>query len=117
MIDLTPYLLMSAAVNRGVELVKRLPWFGQIPEQWQPYVVYLTSLVLGVVIVVGAGASANLLAANEVYGKLSPLAGQLITGLIVGAGSNSLAFFGDLFGNWREATKPTTPAANITAAG
>lgn len=55
------------------------------------------SILLGIVFVVGGGSSFNLLAISPTYGQLNPIAGLAITGVVVGAFSNSWDTIAGLF--------------------
>lgn len=78
--------LVALAVNRVVELLK--PTIETLPEAYQDIVIRVLSILISIGIVVGGGETFNLLALSPVYGQLNPLAGLVITGVIVGAFSN-----------------------------
>ena len=73
------------------------PAFEQLPDQYESIALRVTSIVLGVVIVVGGGESFNLLAISPVYGTLNPTAGLIITGVIVGGFANGWDKIASLF--------------------
>lgn len=88
--------LVALAVNRVIEIVK--PTIEKtLPETYQDILIRVLSILIGIVIVVGGGASFNLLALSPVYGQLNPMAGLVITGVIVGAFSNAWDTIAGLF--------------------
>lgn len=95
-------LALAVAVNRATD------WFKQqfldrltLTEPQRNAILLLVSAAFGVF---GAlGLQANLFADNPVYGQLPPLAGQLLTGVLAGAGANAIHAIWDIL-NVRRAT-------------
>lgn len=102
-------LALSTAVNRLVEVTVKPFLPENLDERLRNGVLLAFSMVFGVI--AAGGASLNILADNSAYGEVSSLVGLIVTGLVVGAGSNVIAaVFGILYG-WKETLKPTnTPA-------
>lgn len=98
---------VALAVNRLVELIK--PAFEQFPDQYESIAIRVTSILLGVILTVGGGDSFNLLAISPIYGKLNPMAGLVITGIIVGGFANGWDKIASLF------NPPTTTTSSRTA--
>lgn len=104
--DINTLLALSAAVTVVVDLIKAIPLVAALGEDTRNAVLFISSLVIGVV---GAlGGQINLLAENPVYGQVNPVVGIVITGLVLGLGSKAInAAVGLLYG-WRDATRPPT---------
>jgi hypothetical protein len=80
--------VMAIAVNRLVEYVKKTVLEPYVTNDGRRKVLTLTlSLVLGVFAAVGAGM--NIFAGETAYAvTLSPIVGQIVTGLALGFGAN-----------------------------
>lgn len=96
---------VALAVNRVVEIAK--PAIETLPDTYRGITLRATSIGLGVVITVGGGESFNLLAISPVYGKLNPMAGLVITGIIVGGFSNGWDRIASLF------NQPTVTSSRV----
>ncbi len=88
-------LALAVAVNRATD------WFKQqfldrlaLAESQRNAILLLVSAAFGVFGAVGL--QANLFADNPVYGQIPPLAGQLLTGMLAGAGANAIHAFWDI---------------------
>lgn len=111
---LTTLLFLSGAVNRIVEALK--PGLSNLPfvnEENLPAFTLLLSLLIGIIAVVGGGAQLNLLAVSEVYGRINPWAGLVLTGLIVGGGANFLHLIYELL---TRTPAPGTSQARVVVA-
>jgi len=115
MFDATPYLALSATVNRFVEFIK--PTLSNIPEQWYDAVLKGISVLLGVVLVLLAQ-GLNLFAAIP---AINPVIGQVLTGVVVGLGAEVIDAVVDLIYSWQTPAQPTVTtttsggSATITA--
>lgn len=103
---------VALAVNRILELVK--PAFEQFPDPYKGIAIRATSILLGVILTVGGGDSFNLLAISPVYGKLNPMAGLIITGIIVGGFANGWDKIASLFNPTTTTTSSRTTAVSVT---
>lgn len=97
-------LALSTAVNRLVEVTVK-PFLPEtLEERLRNAILIAFSMLFGVIAAAGAGL--NLLVENPAYGQVDPLIGTVVTGVVVGAGSNVIAaVFGILYG-WKENLKP-----------
>lgn len=88
--------LVALAVNRVIEVIK--PTIEKtLPAVYQDILIRVLSILVGIVVVVGGGETFNLLALSPVYGQLNPMAGLVITGIIVGAFANAWDTIAGLF--------------------
>ncbi len=88
--------LVALAVNRVIEVIK--PTIEKtLPAVYQDILIRVLSILVGIVVVVGGGETFNLLALSPVYGQLNPMAGLVITGIIVGAFANGWDTIAGLF--------------------
>ncbi len=94
---------ISTAVTGIVELIKATPFVAGLSEDRRAVVLFIASLVVGVIGTIGA--QTNLLADNAVYGQANPVLGMIITGLVVGMGSKTINAVVSLLYWQKEASK------------
>lgn len=95
---LTTLIFLAGVVNRIVEAVKQtgIVQGFNLPANLQDLVFLLLSIFFGVLAVVGGGSALNLFALSPVYGQLNPMAGQILTGIVVALGANALYALAEL---------------------
>lgn len=84
---LTALATIAALVTMIVEMAKPGVKLLPIGDAGHDLVLRVLGFGLGVVFVVGGGEALNLLALSPVYSQYNPLGGLVLTGLIVGSGS------------------------------
>jgi hypothetical protein len=86
------FALIVLIVNRAVEILKRVPPYANLAEDWQHLITYVVSLIAGVV----ACVVTNFNAVTTI--PTTDLGGQILTGVGAAAFANGLAWVADLFG-------------------
>src|SRR5688572_20263841 len=112
-------LALSASVNRAIEVVRRATEIkdadGVVTGHTLPDWLYLLFSLVGGVFVAFVS-NVNLFAADPQYAFLPPIVGLVITGLVIGGGSNVIHAAFDLMNAFkgRIETQPTTSSTSVT---
>ena len=98
MLDLL--IVLSGAVNRAVELLKPALERYISDENARHWATYVVSLLIGVF--AAFSANVNILADSERFALVPELFGVIVTGLIIGGGSNVINALFDILYGWRD---------------
>lgn len=97
--DFAVVLAASAAVNRFVEFVKPYVDKLKLADNTRDGVLVLIAVLAGILIALLSDGAVNIFTGVP---RLSPLGGQLLTGVLAGLGADVLNAFISLFYGWRD---------------
>ncbi len=89
---LVDFALIVVIINRAVEVLKRIPAYANLPDNWRKLITYVISLIAGIVACVVTGFNAVTTIPT------TDLGGQILTGVGAAFFANGMAWIADLFG-------------------